>query len=345
MDLDLFLELLNIDSTSTKEADTATFLARRLAVSGCEINLYFADKKLCENHGYQSVPANVLFTWGEPEVLFCTHYDTVSPYIPPTVERREDGKTIVRGRGSCDAKGQLMAMYEACLRLADDWKDNFGLLLLFGEELGSLGAKDYRKNCGGGEYVIVGEPTDNCLVTSSKGTKSFGVTIKGKSFHSGYPVKGASAVERFVDMMNAIRAVKFPMDAKLGETTWNVGRLISDNPQNVQSDNLSFKIYFRTTFASDKMVCDVMRRFNDEYITVEEFGGDIPADYLVLDDFDTKTVAFGSDAPHLGDFRGKLLYGPGSVLTAHTDGEYILVEDIEKATENYVRMFDALSRH
>ena len=26
---------------------------------------------------------NLLLTWGEPRVVFCTHMDTVPPYIPP----------------------------------------------------------------------------------------------------------------------------------------------------------------------------------------------------------------------------------------------------------------------
>ncbi len=344
MDLNLFLEILSVDSTSSNEGEMAEVLARRLAVPGCEVNLYYPDADKCPYGPDAKLPANILFSWGDPQVVFCTHYDTVPPYIPPTVEKREDGKTIIRGRGSCDAKGQLFAMYNACLDLAEKGETGFGLLLLYGEEVGSLGAKDFRSKHPGGEYVIVGEPTDNCMVSSSKGTKSFAVTITGKSFHSGYPLYGASAVERFIDMMTALREVSFPMDPKLGETTYNIGKLSSDNPQNILSDRLTFRIYFRTTFASDKMVCDVMESFNDQYITVEAFGGDTPADYLTLDGFDTKTVAFGSDAPQLTNYRVKALCGPGSILVAHTDAEYVVWEDLEAAAENYVRMFDRLKR-
>lgn len=344
MDLDLFLEILGIDSSSSKEGTLSEFLIRRLPVSGCEVNVYMADTVPEQGDGTCPAPSNILLSWGEPRIVFCTHYDTVPPYIPPVVEKRDDGQTVIRGRGACDAKGQLFSMYNACLRLAERGEEGFGLLLLYGEETGSLGAKDFRNKYPGGEYVIVGEPTDNRMVSASKGTKSFAVTVKGKSFHSGYPVYGASAVERFVDMMNALRAVDFPMDPMLGETTWNVGRLVSDNPQNILSDRLTFRIYFRTTFASDRMVCEVMDGFKDEYIDVEAFGGDTPAGYLTLDGFGTKTVAFGSDAPQLTNFRHKALCGPGSILVAHTDGEYILLGDMEQATENYIRMFEELKR-
>lgn len=335
MDLDLFLEILGIDSTSSKEGEFAEYLSRRLAVPGCTV------LSVPENAA-PGEPKNLFLSWGDPQIVFCTHLDTVPPYIPPSVEQKEDGRTVIRGRGACDAKGQLLAMYGACLRLASEGETGFGLLLLYGEETGSCGAKAFRTAHPGGKFVIVGEPTDNMMVSASKGTKSFAVTVKGKSFHSGYPLNGASAVERFIDMMNALRAVEFPVDPKLGETTYNVGRLSSDNPQNVLSDNLTFRIYFRTTFASDEMVCKVMDDFNDAYVKVVPLGGDTPDEYLVLDGFETKTVAFGSDAPQLTNFRYRALCGPGSILVAHTDAEQISVYDIEKAVGNYVRMFKML---
>ena len=63
---------------------------------------------------------------------------------------------------------------------------------------------------------------------------------------------------------------------------------------------------------------------------------------MTLDGFDTKTVAFGSDAPQLTNFENRILCGPGSILAAHTLSEYVLMEDIEKATDNYVKMFRIL---
>jgi len=337
MDLDLFLEILSVDSTSSKEGALADYLVTRLAVPGCSVSC------IPENAG-PGEPKNVLFAWGDPQIVFCTHLDTVPPYIPPAVEKKDDGNVIIRGRGACDAKGQLFSMYNACLELAARGETGFGLLLLYGEETGSYGAKCFRAGHGGGRYVIVGEPTDNMMVSASKGTKSFAVTIKGKSFHSGYPVYGASAVERFIDMMNALRTVKFPMDPKLGETTYNVGKLSSDNPQNILSDCLTFRIYFRTTFASDEMVGRVMSGFNDEYVTVEALGGDIPDEYLTLEGFMTKTVAFGSDAPQLTNFEHKTLCGPGSILVAHTDAEHLTLNDLVVAADNYVEIFCRLKQ-
>lgn len=354
MDMELFVEMLGIDSTSGKEAEFADFLSERLLTSKCRVDKFEVGDGT----------KNLLFSWGEPKVVFCSHLDTVPPYIPPTY----DG-TAVHGRGSCDAKGQIFSMYEACKVLESEGYEGFGLLLLAGEETGSFGAKAFREQHPGADWVIVGEPTDNCMASASKGTKAFEVTFEGKAFHSGYPQYGVSAVELFNDFMNALRSIVFPKDDILGDTTWNVGKLASDNPQNILSDRLSCRVYFRTTFESDVMVSNVMKniagpdaklRFGrrtvqdgsdivgkdvaqwQKSMTVKALGGDAPTRYDTLEGFPVKPVAFGSDAPQLTNFGRKILCGPGSILVAHRPEEHILISDLTKATENYVHIYKTL---
>ncbi len=281
---------------------------------------------------------NLFLKWGTPRVVFCTHMDTVPPYIPPVFW---DDK--VCGRGSCDAKGQIYAMYTACKKLEAEGCNGFGLLILAGEETGSWGAKAFSKTGFKAPFLIVGEPTENKMVSASKGTKSYDLVFHGKAFHSGYPEHGVSAVERFIAFYNALKAVKFPVDPVLGETTWNVGLLRSDNPQNILSPELSCRLYFRTTFASDAAVQDYMAEIagqagND----VTARGGDQPAKYVTLPGFETAPASFGTDAPHLTGFGHKIICGPGTVLVAHRDDEHILLVDIDKAVEQYVKMFKAL---
>ena len=195
----------------------------------------------------------------------------------------------------------------------------------------------------------------------------YGPHVKGQ--HSGDPQYGLSAVEMFNDFMNALRSIVFPTDEILGDTTWNVGKLVSDNPQNILSDRLTCRVYFRTTFESDEMVCNVMKNMAGEdarlrfgrrqaqdgsdivgkeaamwqkSMSIKAFGGDSPTKYDTLDGFDTKPVAFGSDAPQLTNFRRKILCGPGSILVAHRPEEHIRLSDLETAVENYIRIFENL---
>ena len=323
--MELFRQILSFDSTSGSERELGAWLAEHLEAPF--VNTFeVGDGTL-----------NVLLRWSEtPRVVFCSHMDTVPPYIPPTFQ---DDRVL--GRGTCDAKGQFYAMYRACQRLAAAGETDFALLIVSGEETGSWGAKAFSKTGFTAPLLVVGEPTDNCMVSASKGTKRFELTFTGKAFHSGYPEHGLSAVELFVDFMNELRAAGFPDDPVLGPTTWNVGHLVSDNPQNILSPQLSCRLYFRTTFASDALVVDWMRTHAGERLQVEEIGGDAPARYFTLPGFPTKPVAFGSDAPHLTGFAQKIICGPGTITVAHRDDEFLSLSDFQQAINNYVKIYES----
>ena len=380
MDIRLYTQMLEIDSTSGRERRLADFLAERLLTQKNSLMRFDVESMRADTPEGCGVPQNLFFSWGAPKVIFCSHLDTVPPYIAPHI----DGSMAI-GRGTCDAKGQIFAMWEACKAMEDMGMTDFGLLLLAGEETGSFGAKAFNSvistsssvistpssvisseaEISPDAWVIVGEPTDNCMATAEKGTKSYDVTFSGKSCHSGYPELGASAIMYFNDFVNALRSIVFPVDEVLGETTWNIGDLVSANPQNILSDRLTCRIYFRTTFESDEMVRNIMKniagpdarlRFGrpavqdgsdivaksvapwQEAMSVNLRGGDAPTRFEVLDGFPVKAVAFGSDAPVLKCFRHRILCGPGSIHVAHRPDEHINIEDIETAIHNYIKM-------
>lgn len=323
--MDLFRQILSFDSTSGSERELGQWLAEHL------------EAPFVETFEVGDGTLNVLLRWSEtPRVVYCSHMDTVPPYIPPTFT---DDRVL--GRGTCDAKGQFYAMYRACQRLAAAGEKDFALLIVSGEETGSWGAKAFSKTGFTAPLLVVGEPTDNCMVSASKGTKRFDLTFTGKAFHSGYPEHGLSAVELFVDFMNALRAAGFPDDPVLGPTTWNVGHLVSDNPQNILSPELSCRLYFRTTFASDAAVVSWMRAQASDRLRVEEIGGDAPARYFTLPGFPTKPVCFGSDAPHLTGFAQKIICGPGTITVAHRDDEFLSLSDFQQAINNYVKIYES----
>ena len=326
MDREFFKELLSFDSTSGKEREVAEWLFERLEAPEKEL-MEVGDGTL-----------NLLLKWGTPSVVFCTHMDTVPPYIPPTFE-----KDIVYGRGSCDAKGQILALYTACKQLEAAGKAGFGVLLLAGEETGSWGAKAFAKTPFRAKTLIIGEPTENRMVSACKGTKSYALTLHGEPFHSGYPQYGRSAVSMFRTFLDELDAAAFPEDPVLGPTTWNVGELRSDNPQNVLSPELRCRIYFRTTFASDTLVSEWMEeKAVPGLIDIEARGGDVPHEYLTLPGLPQGPASFGSDAPHLTNFDEKIICGPGSIRHAHRADEQIRTEDIETAVKQYIEMYDRL---
>ena len=385
IDLQLFKEILSVDSTSGKERTLAQWLLEHLEAPRKE-SMEVGDGTL-----------NLLLSWGTPRVVFCTHLDTVPPYIAPAfpagislagtvatlghirgrgpsaqpmggVAERRSGegnpcKETFYGRGACDAKGQLVALYTACKELEAEGCTDFGLLLVSGEETGSWGAKAFAKTGFRAPYLIIGEPTENKMVSACKGTLSYELTFRGEAFHSGYPQYGTSAVDLFVDFYNRLKATDFGTDPELGETTWNVGLLHSDNPQNILSPELSCRVYFRTTFLSHQRVQDWMEdivegmglsgafartgsRSDAEEnpitsgsLSVTRVGvGDQPARYMTLEGLPAAPASFGSDAPHLTNFTHKAICGPGSIRHAHRPDEQISLEELETAVAQYKQM-------
>jgi acetylornithine deacetylase len=325
--LRFFRDILEIESTSGTENTLAEFIAGKYTPEGAEL----------ERHETPEGRINLYFKWGDPDIIFCSHLDTVPPYIPP---RFENGKAY--GRGTCDAKGQLAVLYETCRQLYSEGKTNFGLLMAAGEEDGSKGAKASNKIIKGCRYVIIGEPTENKLIKASKGTKLCDVRVKGRSCHSGYPEQGDNAALRLIEFLHKVSEAaktKFAEDRELGKTTYNIGMLRSDNAFNVISVNAECRLYFRTTPETHDKIEGMLREIADENTEMRFTHGDAPMKFHTVPGFETDVVSYGTDAPSLSNLGKRMLYGPGSILNAHTEGEFIKTEDMKKAVEDLKKIF------
>jgi acetylornithine deacetylase len=118
--------------------------------------------------------------------------------------------------------------------------------------------------------------------------------------------------------------------------------LSSDNAYNVLPDLVTFKIYFRTTFASHYLIENALRSIAGETTNITRVREDKPFDYHYIKGFDSDTVAFGCDGPSLHNLGKCLLYGPGSIKVAHTENEFINIPDMEKAISDLKKIFKTL---
>ena len=323
------LGIMKIDSTSGSENSVADYL----------INGYRPEGSVLDVINIENGKKNLFYKWGEPVIIFCSHFDTVPPYIPPSM----DGD-IIKGRGSCDAKGQIAVMSSVCERLFESGETNFGLLMLAGEEVGSYGAIAANKVIKGCKYVIVGEPTGNKLIRASKGNILAEIVFKGRSCHSGYPENGDDAVMRMASFIERLRIYEFAKDEVLGETTFNIGKVYSDNAHNVVSDKAGLKIFFRTTKTTHDLINEIIPLLIDEHTEVNFKYGDRPMDFVTVDGFEIGVVSYGSDAPELYNLGECLLYGPGSILDAHTENEKVRISDMNKAVDDLIDIYHKLKQ-
>jgi acetylornithine deacetylase len=264
----------------------------------------------------------------KPTIVFSTHMDTVPPFIPSS----EDA-TRVYGRGSCDAKGIIAAQIAAAERLRKDGI-HVGLLFLVGEERNSLGAQIANRQSPGCKFLVNGEPTENRMATASKGTLRVNVIAEGRMAHSAYPELGESAIDKLLQALRRLRAMKLPADEGYGPCTLNIGVIEGGRAPNVIPDKARAQLLYRLTGPTDELRRQIEQAVAG--LAKVEFVLEIPFLRLrTLDGLPTMVAAFTTDIPELTNWGEPLLIGPGSIHVAHTEGEYIEKKQLSDAVDLY----------
>lgn len=271
-----------------------------------------------------------------PRVLMTTHLDTVPPHFPA---RESEDKEWLIGRGVCDAKGIAAAMICAACNLK---KEDVALLFVVGEETISDGAKHAAKALGRSfEFIIDGEPTDSKLASSMKGALVFELSVPGKSGHSAYPQSGHSATHQLIHDTQRLLDFAWPASPDFGETTINIGVVKGGQAPNV----IAADAYCNGVMRLACSVADAEKAFEqviDKTTVLRVLSRSEPRKLRTVPGFDTCQVAFGCDIPHLEKLGVPLLFGPGSILEAHTKDEKIRIADLREAVSGYERLCRSL---
>ncbi|MEK6302183.1 MAG: M20/M25/M40 family metallo-hydrolase [Acidobacteriota bacterium] len=314
--------LIEIPSISADEGRVAGFLAEYLRGAAFEVEM----QDIGGNR------PNVYARRGDPEVVLSTHIDTVPPYV----EFREDDEFIY-GRGACDAKGLVAAMVKAGEALIESGVGDFGLLFLVGEEAGSHGAKAANTIPNRSRFLINGEPTESKLALGSKGALRAILKSVGRAAHAAYPERGESAIEKLIDVLDDLRRAEMPIDQTLGKTTMNIGFISGGVAANVIPPNAEAELMFRVvtdTVSLKRRIEDIV---SDR--TGIEYGFECNPMFMEkLDGFETTVVSFTTDIPMLTNWGKPLLFGPGSILDAHTADEKISKRELAAAVDIYKQM-------
>ena len=323
------VDWIEIPSVTGDERDYGDALIRRLESLG------FA----CERQELAPGRFNVLARAGKPDVVFCTHLDTVPPYFGSSTDR-----DFIYGRGSCDAKGQAIAMIEAGARLLADGLDQIGFLFTAGEETDSAGARLADRELAdpwAPHHVVIGEPTGNRFVRGHKGIVKVTLEARGVAGHSSQPI-GPSAVHELVHCTHRLLSTSWGSHPVFGDGTLNIGEIRGGVAANVVADRASADVLVRTV-EEPEVVMERMRSLLGEHVDLAgEFKSYGPVEFEVPADEAADVVAFGTDAPHMRRWGTPLLFGPGAILDAHTDGEKVSRRELEQAVGRHVECVRAL---
>ena len=325
--MDLFAltrKLVDIESITGNEAAVGTALAAELIALG-----YNVERMPVEGDRFNLWAT--LPDYPEPELVLSTHMDTVPPFIPSL-----ETEDRIYGRGSCDAKGIIVAQIAAAEKLRVEGI-HVGLLYLVGEERDSQGAQTANQQPRGSKFIINGEPTENRIALATKGTLRIELVASGRMAHSAYPELGESAIEKLLDALEEIRKLKLPVHPKAGASTMNIGLIEGGRAPNVIPDHAIAHLLIRLVGPSDELRKQIMTAAGEK--AEPNFILEIPfMELSTVPGIATMIAAFTTDIPALTDWGTPVLIGPGSIHVAHTEGEYIEKKQLLDAVDLYVRI-------
>lgn len=347
------------------EVEAAQFLA----------GLFRNESFATEIDEYKPGRANIiarLENGGGPVFAFNTHMDVVPAGDgwsgDPFELREHDGKLF--GRGSCDAKGPLIAMVEA-MRLLKvqraSWRGTLLGVFVGDEEVASEGAKHYAALRPKVDYAVIGEPTSNSTVIAHKGSLRPWVRIHGVSAHSGTPDAGDNAIYKaahFIAMVEKFHreTIRHRTHPLVGGASLTITRAKAGTADNVLPDSCDLLLDRRMVPGEDEAVViselqDLLKRAGTEAkvrVEIVHFkpttGGATETavdDPIVIASLAaskrhgakiTEPQGFhgGCDLVHFRNAGAQgTVIGPGSLALAHKPDEYVPVDEFVTASMIY----------
>ena len=311
--------LVDIDSTTGREGEAGQWLSAYLRRAGYSVMEQPVD----------ATRFNIIASLDSPALVFSTHFDCVPPFF---ASRIENGR--IYGRGACDAKGIVAAQVAAAEALRHAGERRVGLLFVVGEERGSDGARLANEAANGCRFLVNGEPTDNRLGLATRGILRLTLHASGRAAHSSCPELGDSAIDKLVDALVALRSIELPADPVLGRTHYTVGLISGGVAPNVVSPFAEAEVMFRTVSAGAHVRSAVAAL--EDRVRIEQVLEVPPVKLQTVPGYDAAVFPYTTDIPFLPRWGEPVLFGPGSIHTAHTADEFVSIAELNAAIDHYV---------
>lgn len=243
--VDEFLELIKINSPSKSEGELAKYLKNRLLDLGAKI---YEDSSAVRTG---SDTGNIIAVYPgsieKPTIMLAAHMDTVAQIEGMVPQIRDgviysDGKTIL----GADDKAGIAIILGVLSMLQEDRSILHGqieILFTVQEEVGLIGVKnlDYQFQSQYG-YVLDGDGLVGTIVNASPSHVTLDIVVEGKAAHSGLaPETGINAI---VVASEAIASI--PSGRLDEETTSNFGIIRGGRGRNIVADRVEITAEVRS---------------------------------------------------------------------------------------------------
>jgi acetylornithine deacetylase len=160
--------------------------------------------------------------------------------------------------------------------------------------------------------------------------------------HSGYPHLGKSATSTLLSVLASLSSASWPQSPLLGPSTFNIGTVSGGTAHNILAP--SARALCEVRMVSDlpgvkSQIAHIVAQHADVEV---KWAFEYPEALLEweIDGFEAAPVAFGTDVPRLREewCEKRVLYGPGSILVAHGEGEYVSAKELVESVGGYKRL-------
>jgi acetylornithine deacetylase/succinyl-diaminopimelate desuccinylase-like protein len=303
-------------------------------------------------------------------VLLAPHLDTVGQpgAWPDLWQPRQRGGRIY-GRGACDTKGSVAAMFGALARIARGGRRPDQTEIIFAglvdEENAQAGSRALVAKGISADLAIVGEPTRLAVVTAHKGDVWLKLETRGRSAHGARPELGINAVHRMARIVCLLEEeyaeqLKQRRHKLLGHATINVGSISGGTQPNIVPARCSITLDRRTLPGETESVVrreiqKLLRQHGSPAVLstarhapclAMETDPEVPLVRQFLETAEQRHlvgVDYFCDAAMLAQGGiPSVVFGPGDIAQAHTADEWISLRSLDAATDLLERFLRSL---
>jgi acetylornithine deacetylase len=308
-----------------------------------------------------------------PTLLLEAHMDTVTlePVGASMLDPQIAGGRMT-GRGSCDTKASLAAMLTALESLRPRQRDLGANLVVLGsvdEEYLMRGIVAFAAGGARVDAAVVGEPTGLNVVRAHKGLVRWIIETRGRSAHTSRPEVGDNAIYQMVELIATLRPALEPRLRErhhplLGHPTFTVSTIHGGLGVNIVPDQCAIAVDRRTlpSEAPDDVIAelhaavDTIRgerphlrvEINEPFANIA--GLDTPDEHPFVrltariahahgGGREAVGVPYGTNAPGLAAHGvPTVVLGPGDIAQAHSEDEWVELDQVERAAELYAEL-------
>lgn len=342
---DLLRKIVSIPSFSGREAAVADF------VQG-----YLEEERLAVRRIGNNLLARVpCGRGGAPTLMLNSHLDTVRPaagYTFDPFDPPRDGE-VVRGLGSNDAGGAVVAMVAAALHFHRVGGLEYDLLLLLSAEeevSGAGGISLALRHAGRIDCAVIGEPTRMMAAVAERGLLVLDGLAEGVGGHAARG-EGVNAIYRALDDIAVLRGFRFGRTSPLmGDVKLTVTQIEAGTQHNVVPDRCRFVVDIRPNDRySNREILDMLQAAVHSRLTPRTLANrcsrtppghplEVCAAGLGVETYVSPTT---SDWVRLGDIPAVKM-GPGDSARSHAPDEYITVAELEAGVRGNITFLEHL---